>query len=153
MIHERGIALIKFFEGCAKRISGGRVTAYLCPAKVWTIGWGTTGSTIKPGLTISQEAADLLLDRDVGRFAQGVLRQSPSLILFPLRLAAVTSFAYNLGVGAYQASTMRRLINAGRWEAAAAQFPRWVMAGGRELLGLVRRRAAERALFASENPQ
>jgi lysozyme len=146
----RGSALCKQFEGCHKRLPNGMVTAYLCPANVWTLGWGTTGPSIKKGVTISQDAADLLFDRDFGRFTQGVLRQSPSLILYPSRLAAVVCFAYNVGVGAYQASTMRRHIDRGRWEDASAQFPRWVMAGGRQLLGLVRRRAAERALFNSE---
>jgi lysozyme len=114
MIDPRGIALIKHFEGCHKRIPSGKLVAYLCPAKVWTIGWGTTGSSVKQGTIVTQEVANLLLDEDVGRFTRGVLRQSPSLIAFPARLAAVVSFAYNLGVGAYQASTMRRLINAGR---------------------------------------
>lgn len=147
MITAEGMDLIKAFEGCHKPDGPGHVVAYRDPVGVWTIGWGTTGAGVREGLRISRHAADRLLMRDVRKFYSGVFRYSPVLMLSPDMHAAVTSFAYNLGLGAYQASTMRRMIDKGRWRDAAAQFDRWVLAGGRRLKGLVRRRAVERALF------
>ena len=60
---------------------------------------------------------------------------------------ALMSFTYNLGAANLESSTLRRLLNAGNYSAAAEQFPRWNKAGGQVLAGLVRRRAAERDLF------
>lgn len=134
------VELIKHFEGC-------KLKAYKCPAGVWTIGYGATGLGIVEGVEWTQEQADTRLAQDVDRFKVGVLKWSPSLINHPNRWEAVTSFAYNIGLGNYQKSTMRQLIDAGHWAQAAQEFSKWTKAGGKELIGLVRRRKAERSLF------
>lgn len=139
---DRGLDLIKSFEGC-------KLTAYPDPGTggaPWTIGWGTTRG-VKPGMTITQEEADLLLAEDVSSFAQAVNR----LVTVPLnqnQFDALVSFAYNVGSSNLGNSTLLRLLNEGNYEGAAGQFGRWVKGGSGETLpGLVRRRAAERALF------
>lgn len=139
-ICQPAIDLVKRFEGLY-------LHAYLCPAGVPTIGWGSTGPEIRLGQVWTQQQADERLARDVQRFADGVDR----LVTVPATAnerAALYSFAYNLGLGALGGSTLLRLLNAGRPRAeVAAQFLRWTKAGGRELPGLVRRRHAERDLF------
>ena len=135
---QRGIDLIKSFEGL-------RLSAYRCPADIPTIGYGTT-SGVKIGDTITKERAEELLREDVRRFEDQVLR----LVKVPLtqgQFDALTSFVYNLGAGNLSNSTLLRLLNAGDYAGAAAQFERWNKAGDKTLAGLVRRRAAERALF------
>lgn len=137
-ISQQGLDLIKSFEGL-------RLSAYKCPADVWTIGYGTTAG-VKPGQAITKERAEELLREDVARFEAQVLR----LVKVPLtqgQFDALTSFVYNLGAGNLSNSTLLRVLNAGDYSGAAAQFDRWDKAGGKVLPGLVRRRAAERALF------
>jgi lysozyme len=68
----------------------------------------------------------------------------------PGKLAAIVDFAYNLGVGRLQASTLRRMINQQRWDAACDELRKWVMAGGKKLPGLVLRREAEVQLMKRE---
>ncbi len=135
---QKGLDLIKSFEGL-------RLSAYKCPAGVWTIGYGTTAG-VKPGQSITKERAEELLRDDVKRFEDQVLR----LVKVPLtqgQFDALVSFTYNLGAANLGNSTLLRLLNAGDYKGAAAQFDRWTKAGGKELPGLVKRRAAERALF------
>ncbi len=135
---QQGLDLIKSFEGL-------RLSAYKCPADVWTIGYGTTAG-VKPGQTITPERADELLREDVAKVEAQVLRT----IKVPLKQGqfdALVSFTYNLGVGNLADSTLARLLNAGDYMGAAAQFDRWNKAGGKVLKGLVTRRAAERAMF------
>ena len=132
--------IVKQFEGC-------KLKAYKCPAGVWTCGWGSTGPDVTENTVWTQQQADDRLERDLGRFINGVVRTSPNLMAHPNRLAAVTSFAYNVGIGAYQGSTMRKHIDAGAWDLAAGEFQKWNKAGGKVLPGLTKRRAAERQLF------
>lgn len=135
---QKGLDLIKSFEGL-------RLSAYRCPADIPTIGYGTT-SGVKMGDTITKERAEELLREDVKRFEAQVFR----LVKVPLsqgQFDALVSFVYNLGAGNLSNSTLLRLLNAGDYAGAAAQFDRWTKAGGKVLPGLVRRRAAERALF------
>ncbi len=139
---QKGLDLIKSFEGL-------RLSAYKCPADVWTIGYGTTAG-VKPGQTITKERAEELLRDDVKRFEGQVLR----LVKVPLtqgQFDALVSFTYNLGAANLGNSTLLRLLNAGDYKGAAAQFDRWTKAGGKELPGLVKRRAAERALFEGKS--
>lgn len=139
---QKGLDLIKSFEGL-------RLSAYKCPAGVWTIGYGTTAG-VKPGQSITKERAEELLRDDVKRFEDQVLR----LVKVPLtqgQLDALVSFTYNLGAANLGNSTLLRLLNAGDYKGAAAQFDRWTKAGGKELPGLVKRRAAERALFEGKS--
>lgn len=135
------IELIKGYEGCS-------LTVYRCPAGIPTIGWGTVvASMSQPPITQAQ--ADVWLAREAERAMLSALKLAPELGAFPERLAAVTSFIYNLGSGRFRNSTLRRRIRARRWEEAAAEFAKWVYGGGRKLPGLVKRRAAEAALFLS----
>lgn len=126
--------LIKRFEGC-------RLVAYLCPARVWTIGWGATGPDVKQGVVWSQEQADARLEHDLGVYLSGSARLCP--LVSDERLGAIADFAYNLGLTRLSGSTLRRLINAGQYDDAAEEIKKWVWAGGRKLPGLILRRSAE----------
>ena len=136
-----GIALIQEFESC-------RLRAYLCSAGKPTLGWGSTGSDIKLGMTWTQEQADERFERDLQRFE----REVESLLTFEPtnnEFSALVSFAYNVGVNALSKSTLLRKFNAGDTTGAANEFLRWNKAGGNVLAGLARRRDAERDLFLS----
>lgn len=130
--------LIRTFEGC-------RLMPYLCPAGVWTCGWGSTGPDVVPGQPWTQEYADRRMKQDAMRFARGTLALCPRLT--GTRLSAIADFSYNLGLGNLQASTLRRKVNAEDWDEAKTQLMRWVRGGGRVLPGLVRRRKAEADLI------
>jgi lysozyme len=141
-INAAGLALIKSFEGC-------ELTAYPDPGTggdPWTIGYGHTGPDVQPGLTITQARATQLLEQDLQKFEQGV-NGMIARSLTSNQFSALVSFAYNVGLGALQSSTLLRLVNAGDFSGAAAQFGKWVNGGSGPLPGLVRRRAAEAALF------
>ena len=139
------LPLIIQFEGL-------RLRPYLCPAGVATIGVGATryldGSRV--ALTdqpINREAALVLLRESVAReYLPAVLRLCPGADTAQ-RIAALVSFAFNLGVGALASSTLRRRVNAGDWPGAQRELLRWVRGGGRVLPGLVLRRQAEAALL------
>lgn len=134
-----GLTLIKNFEGL-------RLTAYLCPAQVWTIGFGSTGAHVKPGMTITKEQAEDLLLKDLVRFENAVHR----LVKVPLtqnQFDALVSFTFNVGIGSLQKSTLLRLLNEGKYDQVGPQLMRWNKAGGKELPGLTRRRRAEADLF------
>lgn len=136
---QNGQVLIEKFEGL-------RLTAYQDMVGVWTIGYGHTGPDVKPGLVISQQQAVQLLINDLARFNNGV-NALVTVKLNQNQFDALVSFSYNLGLGSLQNSTLLRLLNAGNFQAAADQFPRWDRAGGKEVAGLLARRNAERALF------
>lgn len=144
------VALMKQFEGLY-------LEAYKCPAGVWTIGWGHTGlvhkdGSVYPGLKISQERAEELLQHDLRVFCAGVIK-----LLYPEALArmndnmfgALVSFAHNVGTGNFADSTLRSRVNARRWIDCIPEFAKWNRANGSVLRGLTRRRAAEAALFCS----
>ncbi len=139
---QQGLDLIKSFEGL-------RLSAYKCPADVWTIGYGTTAG-VKPGQVITQERAEELLREDVTKVEAQVLRNI-KVTLKQGQFDALVSFTYNLGAGNLANSTLARLLNAGDYMGAAAQFDRWNKAGGKVLKGLVARRAAERAMFEGKS--
>lgn len=130
--------LIRRFEGC-------KLTPYICPAGVWTCGWGSTGPDVFPGRVWTQEYADKRLEMDALKFARGALLACPALS--GDALCAVADFAYNLGLGALRGSTLRKRINAEDWDAAKVEIRKWVRGGGRVLPGLVLRREAEAALI------
>ncbi len=136
---QNGQVLIEKFEGL-------RLTAYQDMVGVWTIGYGHTGPDVKPGLVISQQQAAQLLINDLARFNNGV-NALVTVKLNQNQFDALVSFSYNLGLGSLQNSTLLRLLNAGNFQAAADQFPRWDRASGKEVAGLLARRNAERALF------
>ncbi|CAB4183000.1 COG3772 Phage-related lysozyme (muraminidase) [uncultured Caudovirales phage] len=132
--------LIKLFEGC-------RLIPYICPAGVWTCGWGTTGVGVIPGQAWSQEYADKRMEMDAVKFARSTVALCPSLATDSNKLSSIADFAYNCGEGALAASTLRRKINEGNLKEVPAQLRRWVNGGGKVLPGLVRRREAEILVF------
>ncbi len=149
-IGAQGIALIKRFEGCAKRRGDGSFEAYPDPGTggdPWTIGWGATGPGIGPGTIWTQAQCDARLEADLMRFAAGVDRALGPAPTSQAQFDALVSFHYN--TGAIARATLTRLHRAGEFESAAREFSRWTRAGGHVLAGLVRRRAAEAALYAS----
>lgn len=145
-----GLALIQQFEGCARRRKDGRYEAYPDPgtgAAPWTIGWGATGAGISRGTVWTRAECDARLARDLARFAAEVSRAIDPAPASQAQFDALVSFHYN--TGAIARATLTRLHKAGDFTAAAAEFGKWVHAGGKRLSGLVRRRAAEAALYAS----
>ena len=137
------LALIRRFEGC-------KLVAYLCPAGVWTLGWGATGPGIAKGATWSQEQADTRLELDAHRFFLAARKASPVLALYPDTHQAIADFCFNLGTTRYKSSTLKRRIDAEDWDGACDEIVRWVFGGGRKLPGLVLRRQAEAAVIARE---
>lgn len=157
-VSDAGKQLIKHFEGVYTR-------PYLCPAVLWTVGVGRVLYPEQAKLKVPErktyplrpehdrewgiEAIDLLLDADLLRVESGVLRLCPASALSQSQFDALAAFAFNCGLGALQASTLRRKYNSGDVEGAAAEFLKWNKGGGRILPGLTRRRLAEQALFLS----
>jgi lysozyme len=144
-ISRKGLELLKRHEGL-------RLAAYLCPANVWTIGYGSTGPHVFKGKTISQTEAELLLRKDLSRFEDGVKR----LVKVPLtqgQFDALVSFSFNVGLGNGQpgkglaGSTLLKKLNAGRYDDVPAELMKWTRGGGKVLPGLVKRRRDEAALW------
>lgn len=139
-VNQAGLALIKSFEGL-------RLGAYLCPARVWTIGYGHTGPDVRPGQKITEAEAEALLKGDLDRFESGVSTALGDAPTTDNQFSAMVSLAFNVGLGAFQRSTVLRQHRAGNRQRAAAAFLMWVKGGGKTLPGLVRRRTAERNLY------
>jgi lysozyme len=138
-----------------KQFEGYRAKPYLCPAGVPTIGYGSTyyADGRKVALTdpsmSEPDAAALLLQELHHTYLPGVLRQCPTLLTDERKCNAIVDFAYNLGTGRLQTSTLKRKINAQDWDGAKEQLMLWTKGGGRVLPGLVKRRSAEVALLAA----
>lgn len=137
---QNGINLIKEFEGI-------KTKAYKCPAGVWTIGYGHTKG-VKKGDTCTMAQAIEFLKEDL-RIFECAINDLVKVELNQNQFDALVSFTFNVGVGAFQDSTMRKFLNEGHFPLAAGQFDRWVYAKSVKLEGLVRRRAAEKELFLS----
>lgn len=144
-ISENGINLIKQFEGC-------KLTAYQDSVGVWTIGYGWTqpvdGKTVAKGMVITQQKANQLLTEGVAQYEKGVTNLV-TVSLNQNQFDALVDFAYNLGVNALKGSTLLKKLNTGDYAGAANEFTKWNKAGGKELVGLTRRREAEKSLFLS----
>lgn len=143
-----GLALIRQFEGCARRRGDGRFEAYPDPAtggEPWTIGWGATGKDIHSGTVWTQAQCDARLEADLARYASDVARALGDAPTSQRQFDALVCFHYN--TGAISTATLTRKHRAGDFAGAAREFERWVHAGGRVMKGLVRRRAAEAALY------
>lgn len=151
MLNKEAIDLIKYYESC-------KLTAYECPTskalppakKFWTIGWGNTfyanGAPVKEHDTITQAEADKLFADVLHSFETKVL----AAVRVPLnenQLGALTSFAYNCGIGNLNSSTLLKDVNAGKFKEAAGEFKRWNKSAGKELAGLTARREKEAHLF------
>jgi GH24 family phage-related lysozyme (muramidase) len=144
--------LIQQFEGCAKKRSDGSFEAYPDPGTggdPWTIGWGSTGAEIKKGVVWSQKQCDERLSEHLGDFSAKVKKALGGSPATQHQFDALVSFAYNVGVGNLQSSTLLKKHKAGDYKGAAAEFAKWNKAAGKVLPGLTKRRAAEAALYAS----
>ena len=166
-LSKAGADLMHQFEGY-------RTRPYLCPAHIWTIGYGHVlyqdqirlpmarvpdkdipmirkEMPLKPedNRVWSKQEIEELFAQYVASFERGVLRLIPGVVGRQGSFDALVSISYNFGLGNLQRSTIRMKANRGEWEAAAEAFMQWTKGGGKELPGLVRRRKAERALFLS----
>ena len=148
MLGKAGEALIKQFEGCARRRPDGRFEAYPDPgtgAEPWTIGWGTTGKDIRKGLVWTQAECDARFAKHIQSFVADVNTALEGAKTTQNQFDALVSFHYN--TGAVFKATLTKLHKAGKYDLAAAEFGKWVNAGGKRMNGLVRRRAAEAELY------
>ena len=169
-LSKAGADLMHRYEGCRNK-------PYLCPADIWTIGYGHVlyleqiklpmvrppGKTkadipmirreypLKPedSRVWSKEEIEKLFADDVASFERGVLRLVPSVAGRQGAFDALVSISFNFGLGNLQRSTIRMKANRGDWEGAADAFRAWTKGGGKVLPGLVKRREAEIALFLS----
>ena len=138
--------LVALFVGI-KRFEGCRLMPYYCPAGILTCGWGSTGKGIMPGVAWTQEYADQRMQADAIRFARGVLTVV-KVTLSDNWLCALSDFAYNLGLGNLNASTLLKKVNSeAPVEEILFQLRRWVNGGGRRLPGLVLRREYDCSLI------
>jgi lysozyme len=159
------------------RYEGFRNKPYLCPAHIWTIGYGHVlyqeqiklpmlrpeGKTkqdipmIRKEYPLKQEdnrvwtkeEIEKLFSDDISSFERGVLRLIPGVSGHQGRFDALVSISFNFGLGNLQRSTIRMKANRGDWEGAAEAFMLWTKGGGKVLPGLVKRRKAEVELFLS----
>jgi lysozyme len=143
-VNKLGIEMMHHFEGC-------KLEAYQCSAKVWTIGWGNTfyenGTPVKQGDKITQDQANELFEFVVNKFSVGVEKLLTKKVN-ENQFSALVCFAYNVGTGNLGKSTLLKKVNANPNDATIAnEFLRWNKAGGKELLGLTRRRTAESKLY------
>jgi lysozyme len=135
-----GFALTRSFEGL-------RLQAYQDSAGIWTIGYGHTGPEVHRGQCISEPEAEELLRADLATAVQCV-RRAVHVALAQYQFDALVDFCYNAGRGSLLGSSLLRYVNQGEFDSAVVQFGLWVHAGGKVVQGLVRRRAAEAALFS-----
>lgn len=145
MMTEEGISLIKKYEGC-------KLTAYKCPAGVWTIGYGNTfyedGSTVKPGDKITQERADQLFRNILEKKFLEPIRKLIVSDINDNMFSAIVSFTYNVGIGNLKSSTLLKKVNANpNDQSISLEFKKWVKSAGKVLPGLVRRRESESDLY------
>jgi lysozyme len=155
------------FEGCRNK-------PYLCPADIWTIGYGHvlyqeqirlpmvrvegSNSITRRKMPLKQEdnrvwskeEIEKLFADDIASFERGVLRLVPGVIGKQGAFDALVSISFNFGLGNLQRSTIRMKANRGDWEGAAEAFRAWTKGGGKVLPGLVKRREAEIALFLTQ---
>lgn len=139
---QQGIQAIKDFEGC-------RLTAYLCPAGVPTIGYGFT-SGVKLGDTMTQKQCDERLARELMAYEVSVMRATGGLIK-QSEFDALVSFSWNVGIAGMKNSSVVKAHNRGDKTGAARAFGLWNKAGGKVLPGLTRRRSAEAAMYLSDS--
>jgi len=138
-VSQKGIDLIKRFEGFSP-------TAYLCPAGVWTIGYGHTAG-VRAGDSVDEDTAEDFLREDLAD-AEGAVGKYVKVPLKQWQFDALVSFTFNLGSGNLYSSTLLKKVNRNPDDSAIRQeFEKWVYAGGRVLKGLVDRRKAEADMY------
>lgn len=139
---KRGLELIKAYEGL-------RLNSYADAVGVWTIGYGHTSDAflkVKRGQKITAAKAEELLIHDIEE-AETALDKMCTVELNSNQYGAVISLMFNIGNGSFKKSTLLKKLNRGDYTGASKEFAKWSKAGGKTLKGLVRRRAAEAALF------
>ncbi len=157
-VSKAAIDMIKHHEGV-------RTKPYRCPALLWTVGVGhvidPTHATVKYeerrnlpipegwDRVLTMDEVDRILSQDLGRFERGVVRLCPAAVGRQGVFDALVSFAFNVGLGNLQRSSLRMKTNRGEFEEAAEEFMKWTKAGGRVLPGLVKRRLDEQRLYLS----
>lgn len=135
---DKGINLIKAYEGLV-------LTAYKCPADIWTIGYGHT-KDVKPGQIITALQADEFLKQDLQMFEKAV--NDHNLNINQNQFDALVSFTYNVGPGNLQKSTLLKKAKQNANDPTIAiEFAKWNKGGGRILPGLVKRRESESKLY------
>jgi len=138
---------IDFIKGYEKL----KLQPYKCSGGWWTIGYGhAISKTDKPDWSITTTEAIELLERDLSK-AEGAVGRYVRVRLIQNQFDALVSFTFNVGTGALQSSALRQKLNRGEYDDAASEFGRWIIAGGRRSLGLVRRREAERRLYVTHS--
>ena len=139
---ENAYSLIRQFEGL-------RLTAYRCPAGIWTVGYGHTSGVV-PGMAITKEQAGKFLKKDI-ETAENIVNAECSN-LRQCQFDALVSFVFNVGGGNFRKSTLLKKVNTNPDDNSIMdEFLRWVYAGGKVLIGLQRRRLAEMKLYFSFN--
>jgi len=157
-VSAEALKMIKHHEGV-------RTRPYRCPALLWTVG---VGHVIDPAhikvpmnerrnlpipdgwsRVLSMGEVDAILAQDLNRFERGVARLCPAALGSQGIFDSLVSFAFNVGLGNLQRSSLRMKTNRGEFESAAEEFMKWTKAGGKVLPGLVKRRMDERALYLS----
>ncbi len=162
-----GAELMHRYEGCRNK-------PYLCPAHIWTIGYGHVlyqeqirlpmvkkegySGQIRKEFPLAEgdnrawtkDEINQLFATDVASFERGVLRLVPGIAGRQGSFDALVSFAFNAGLGNLQRSQIRMRANRGDWQGAGEALMDWTKGGGRVLPGLVKRREAERALLLSD---
>ena len=143
-ISNKGLELIKEFEGFS-------ANAYLCPAKIPTIGYGNTfwedGRKVRIGEQISKSKALELLEFVANKDFANKIFPFIEVSISQNQFDAMVSLAYNIGVGAFSNSTLLKRVNAKDFLGAANEFLKWDKSNGKPLLGLTRRRQREKELF------
>lgn len=146
-ISNKGLELIKEFEGFS-------ANAYLCPAKIPTIGYGNTfwedGRKVRIGEQISKSKALELLEFVANKDFADKIFPFIEVSISQNQFDAMVSLAYNIGVGAFSNSTLLKRVNAKDFLGAANEFLKWDKSGGKPLLGLTRRRQREKELFLKD---
>ena len=137
---ENMIAIIKKFEGL-------RLKAYKCPAGVYTIGYGHTENVFVDS-EISELMADQILRKDLEKFEQTI--NDLDLPLLQCEFDSLVSFVFNVGIGNFNKSTLKKLLLQKKFFYAAKEFEKWVFAGGKKLPGLQNRRSKERKIFEGQ---
>jgi len=144
-VSKAGIALIKHHEGVRSR-------PYRCPANLWTVGVGHLigDGKLLPDTwnrTFTEEEINGLLKSDLRRFELGISKMLPNVPLRQCEFDCIVSFAFNLGLGTFQRSTLRQALLRGDKKAAMESLVKYCRAGGKILKGLRTRRLDEKALF------
>jgi lysozyme len=149
-----------------KHHEGVRTRPYRCPALLWTVGVGHVIDPLHAAVkyeerrslpipagwdrTLTMDEVDAILAQDLARFERGVARLCPASVNHQGQFDALVSFAFNVGLGNLQRSSIRMRYNRGDIEGAADAFLMWTKAAGKVLPGLVKRRNDERSMFLSQ---